>query len=480
MIYKELTRTLKFLIEARHRLVHRSFLIDALTIVHDQIHVTPQEVAINKDETVDTSSWGPERWTRDGQTPRKYKLYDIINLGYSRGVGRGVYYVSAIDGLYPKTLTFLEYRKDFSAPLLNDLDGFTLQPGMIENYPVGSPSVVTSVGRFIANYGLLVRPFGDKYPYVNKVFDLDEICGNVATMILDDVVTTEQYKIFVNQMYWMGHFGELCVPTFTEKSFVTDPRVEKRKQELLAQYKGQLSDPDVMTKIEDELIAMDKEFVKGDVTERFLKPLGSRAFEIHRKKMFASVGGIEAFKKGTGDYDFIENSLAQGWDPKNLPVICNEIRKGSYNRGVETQNSGAQTKSLARILQDLRINSEDCQTTEGLSINFGEFHPKRFVGRTVILSNGTQEMITRENATKFLNQKVRLRSPMYCKDPAGYCKVCMGEIFRKLNAESLNFYSVTITSTLMNLAMKAMHGTKLEMVDIDPMKCFVAYPQEGV
>lgn len=472
MIYPNESPLIQFLIAAQRRLQERTFLIDLLTVTAEYVYVNPGTHPINS-ETLNVSN--TTLTTTDGQT-RAYELYDIIHLGYSRGVGTGSYYVSEVqeDGT-PLTLTLLRYSRSRSEPLITIRDGFTLTKNMIANYK-GDP-VVTSVGRYIANFNLLVIPFVDKYPYINTPFNLDQIGDTVASMILRDVVDITAYKRFIDQMYFIGHFGELCVPTFSEKSFTTDPNVPKRKKELLAQYKDQLGDPNIMTLIEDELIAMDKAYLKGDSSERFLKPLGSKAFDIHRKKMFLTIGGIDAFKKGTGDYDFIPRSLAEGWDPRNLPVICNEIRKGSHNRGVETQNSGAQTKSLARVLQDLQITAEDCGAVRGLTVNFGKVDIKDFFGRNIMTSNGLV-LLTKENQLPYLNKVVMIRSPMYCKTHDGLCKACMGRIFTQINANSLNFYAVTITSSLMNLAMKAMHGTKLEMVDINPMAHFVPYPTQ--
>ena len=73
---------------------------------------------------------------------------------------------------------------------------------------------------------------------------------------------------------------------------VTDPAIKKRKAELIKQYEGQLNDPVIIAKIEDELIAMDKAYMKGDNSLRFYEAqFDSKTFDIWRKKLYITVGG---------------------------------------------------------------------------------------------------------------------------------------------------------------------------------------------
>ena len=116
------------------------------------------------------------------------------------------------------------------------------------------------------------------------------------------------------------------------KSLGTDPNIAKLKHTLFEKYKGRLTDPLVIAEIENTLIAADKKHLDGDSSMRFYGALGGKAFDVARKKMYLTVGGIETFSKSSGKYTFLPNSLSEGWEKEYIPTIANEIRKGSYSR----------------------------------------------------------------------------------------------------------------------------------------------------
>jgi hypothetical protein len=240
--------------------------------------------------------------------------------------------------------------------------------------------------------------------------------------------------------------------------------------ELLEQYKDQLTDPIIIAKIESELIAMDKAYLAGDPSMRFYTALGGKSFGVHRKKMFLMVGGIESFSKGTGTYSFLPNSLAQGWDPNTMPIICNELRKGSHDRGHETQLGGAQTKSILKIFQDTYISEEDCGTKLGINIDTGVISLSEFYGH-YLAEDGHQ--ITKADTERLKGKIITVRSPQTCQTKDGYCKTCCGERFRRLHIKMLSVLGIDVSSTFTTMALKNMHGTQLSLIQITDLDQFI-------
>ena len=370
---------------------------------------------------------------------------------------------------FPSSLVF-RYLDNGEGRPFGEIDVLTISKGDIEN--MKDSRVATTVGRYLLNYMLLVNPFGDFIPYFNDKWDSSAIEKTIASAIMEDKLTIAQLKIYENNLFFIGHFSELCVPTYSKKSLGTDPNIKKLKQDLFEKYKGKLSDPLIISEIENALIAADKKHLEGDSSMRFYGALGSKAFNVARKKMYLTVGGIETFSKESGKYTFLPNSLSEGWEKNYIPTIANEIRKGSYSRGFETQLGGVQTKLITRLFQDLSVYMPDCGTVKGLAVDFTRFSPKDYIGRWV-WEKGTWILVTEDNIKTLLKGERIIRSPMYCQAPKGLCYKCVGEVFRKLNVKQLAAIEIDISSTFLTLAMKNMHGTKLELFEIKDLDPFI-------
>ena len=67
----------------------------------------------------------------------------------------------------------------------------------------------------------------------------------------------------------MEGFTQLCVPAATKKSIITNPLIKERINQLKEEYKDSLNDPVTIAKIDAEVEKMDREWIKGDPSERF-------------------------------------------------------------------------------------------------------------------------------------------------------------------------------------------------------------------
>ena len=347
----------------------------------------------------------------------------------------------------------------------------TIEKGSIENY--SGPKVETTIGRYLINYIVLVQSFGDKIPYVNEEYNIGKVEKEIANKMISQEITMAEYKKYIDNGLFLGHFAELCVPTISRKSITTDPKIKVRRKELLEKYKDQLHDPLIVEKIENELIALDAEYLKGDSSEGFLDGVGAKSRNIHRKKLFLSLGSIEEFTDGSSHGKFVEKSLSEGWDIKDFATIANDIRKGSYSRGTETAKGGALTKSVLRVFQDSTITEDNCNAKKGISIKLTKDEINKYIGRFLINTTGkTFTYLTEENKSEYLNKDVTLRSPLFCKTTNGLCYTCMGKQFGDLYIKNLSALAVDVSSTFMSLSMSAMHGSSLKSKKIEFEKYF--------
>lgn len=394
----------------------------------------------------------------------QYKGYDLFT---------DKHYVFGVDYTKDNDIRYIVLSK-YGEPAFSIYDEIVLHSGDIENYITeDDTTITTTLGRYIANYFMLASPFRNVIPYKNEEMSIGKIEAIIADKILNGVLTTEQGGQYLNNTFFIGSFGEMAIPGLSKKALMTSPEVKQRKKELLEKYKDKLDDPIILAQIEDELIKLDKEWLKGDSSMGFYGDTGKK-FNVHRKKQYVIGGLIEDFTKEKGKYDFITNSLSDGWDINSFATICNEIRKGSYNRGIDTARGGALSKNLLRVVQNLEITGDDCGTNEYLTINLTEDLVPKFYNRWVLdPSNNKEELLTKDNQFKYLNKSVKIRSLMYCHQKDGFCHKCAGEMFKTVGQDVIGVLALELTSTFLMLSMKAMHGQKLTRAEITELSKFV-------
>lgn len=71
-----------------------------------------------------------------------------------------------------------------------------------------------------------------------------------------------------------------------------------------------------------------------------------------------------------------------------------------------------------------------------------------------------------ENRNKFLNKKVIIRSPMFCKGDK-LCSVCAGRRFYIMGIKNVGLTTGRITNTMLNASMKNFHNAKLKFDNVD-------------
>lgn len=444
---------LNYFIKSRKRFVERSFVIRLFAIVSNvRSFVTESSSTTNDVYIYDTTQSVP---LVELDLVRVTIMKDEF-WGYVTGITK-------LDDGYGYNIFLLERFKD--QPLFSFSQSIQIGPGDIENYK-SKETITTSYGRYFLNYILLVNAFGIKINYMNKTFSISKIQNELSALLIDGTITIPEFKVYSRAVFVYGHLSEIAVPTMSLKSLTTSDEVKKLRAELLIKYKDQLDDPIIAKLIQDTLNKKDREYLKDDPAELFHNALGDKAWNVQRSKMVVNVGGIPAFSDEVGKLSYIPDSLANGWDKRNLDVIANEIYKASYSRGVETQLGGNQTNIIIRVFQASKIDAEDCGSTSGIPFDLTLTNIQEFDG---MYEAGTNIIISKENYSKYVNKRISIRSPQTCKLSPGarYCVKCFGELYRKRNVQSLELDAIDCTATFTQLSLKNMHGTEIKTSQLD-------------
>lgn len=383
------------------------------------------------------------------------------------------------DDRTPAQIGLVKLSDDSTIAPYRIYDTFVLQKGMITNFTETKP-VVTTMGLFVLNAVILAHIFGDKIPYINSpegtsAFEPGKIDSYVAELIRDKKAGRSEYSRYMDDGYFLGHLTQICVPGLSKKALTTDPRVKIRAQELYQQHATELHDPVVVTKIEDELIGMDKDWIRGDSAERYYAVSPKKSYREYRKKMFLTMGLAPSFVKGDTSYETIQGSLADGWKAKDLNIIANEIRRGSYDRGIGTAKGGEQTKFILRLFNATRIIEDDCGSNEGNEVMLTQDNYKDYLGRYIVLAPKKYIELTATNISQYVGKRVVMRSPQFCETTKGLCFTCCGEYFRTLDTQAIGMLAVQIGSKFTSINMDSMHFsgvTSTTITDLTPYLIF--------
>ena len=409
----------------------------------------------------------------DGMATPQIDCY--IYQGKFLNIDNVLHVITALDGIQTSTGKDLIPVKSLGVPADQHLafrnSPVMLPPNVVANY-TGEEPLATTMGRVLLNYTILVSPFGDYIPYVNSRWKIGAI---EAEYIFDGLrlnkITVEQVKRYSMNLHFIGHFTELSVPTFTEQTLVVNPAVIARRDELLKQYAKEIAAGDevVMNKIETELVNMDKDSIKGDMSTLFYDYTGNKSYNIHRKTMYI-MGGMRPDFGGDG-YTFIDNSLEDGWQIKNIPALYNSIRDATYSRAKETAKGGEVTNFLIRVFQNTRITEEDCKATRYLPITLTKDIAEKFIYRNIIVDDVVVSL-TEDNLSEYIGKTVMMRSPQYCQTGDGYCYVCMGQLFKTINTELLTMTAINVGRTFTIESLKKAHGKSSTSIKITSLNQF--------
>lgn len=356
-------------------------------------------------------------------------------------------------------------------PLFSPLEKVILNKGDLVNV---YDRVVTCYGNALVNQMMLVYAFGGKIPFITgeiKVGAVEKIIqdrwDDSAPQSADDAdpktapIRTTEYKRFNEAVGQLPGFSQLCVPSATRKTMTADPKMIKRRDELLKEHRDQLHDPVVLAGIMAELTKMDRDWMKGDPGERFY--IKGKSYDVVRMKVFIMQGISTGFGMAG---ELVPSSLDEGWDISKLPAQINQLRDGSYGRGAQTALGGVEVKFNNRIFQNATIAEVDCGSKRGITVRMTADKVPHYVGNYRVVK-GESKSLTEDDLKKLVGETIDVRSPIYCLTAgSNFCAHCMGDGIAS-TPQALAAYAASIGSQLMDVFMKLMHGKSLTTAELD-------------
>jgi len=292
--------------------------------------------------------------------------------------------------------------------------------------PVEYEGIQTTRGRVLFN-----KCLPDNFPFVNKTVD-----KKLLKIILDEITRTNTSEVVLRILDNIKNLG-FKYTTLSGASM----SLEGLDVESLQRVQQKVFDPNL--KWFEQFEALQSPEVLQSVREAFkywkFIESGSRGSWDQALQIVLARGFVSNF---TGDIikTPIENSLVTGLTPKEFFNSCYGSRKGLLDTALNTGVSGYLTRKLVYATVNLEIDQEcdDCGTEDTFAISIPEKgHDIKgidlaysLIGRYHLIGSnpdGTPnyELITYDNYSSFVGHVVRVRSPIFCKNPR-VCKKCYG------------------------------------------------------
>lgn len=363
--------------------------------------------------------------------------------------------------------SYFAILKGKEAPRFNTFDTLTLPKGKLYN----DEAIETTIGRYIINAFIFPKELLQKHGYQNQVLDADGLSGveaKIGNLVLNDDMAPKEFAKYLDRGEWISlGTAYFLLPTMNYDISVPIPEVIKLRDQLFDKYKKEIrmGDPNIAKVIEGELLSLAKEHLKksGNQSYDFFQS-GEFNFGNNYKKSTIFAGAME--HPATKKLRVLKSNYSDGIQKDEFADLSNLTVIGGYARGVQTAESGYETKKLNNAVQTVMQGEvNDCGST-----NYQELviHPKMksmFLYRWVLGPSGKEVMLDADNIDKYINKPVKLRSIMYCKLDQP-CSKCTGELFNKMGITNIGLVSSTYTGSLLNMSMKKFHDTSVKFTKL--------------
>lgn len=358
-----------------------------------------------------------------------------------------------------------EYQ--YNEPLMSFKTKISLNPNDLPNV---KQAIDTTYGNVFYNAYVLCYAFGDKIPFTTGRIEGKTIEKQIVPRLRAydpnvDPTTRDKQFIYVDELLKhndavsaLEGLSMIAVPSVSVNTMRPTKGVLELRDKLLKEHKDELDNPTVIADIMKQLTDYEREQLKDDADVRGFY-INAKSYDVIRSKRFIMYG----LEGGMGDAEpqLITKSLNEGWDVNNLPAMADGIRGGSYARGKGTAEGGEWVKHFYRVYQNIRIEQEDCGTSQGLPWVVTEHNHQRFVGNYQVV-NGTSVLIKPEDTLGLVGKTIMVRSPMLCKAKAPhFCRKCCGEVIYA-NKDALHSVTARVGSIFMLVRMKQMHGKAIK------------------
>lgn len=332
---------------------------------------------------------------------------------------------------------------------------------------------ITTVGRWIFNKAFIERDFFDLIGYFNEPINKKSF-GKLNTImsyaLLEDRITLKQLMLYVEKTQKFQPYCNILAPSVTVGCMQIPKKIRAKKKELFKKYEKELAnnDPVVSQKVENELLAECKKYMKDDEFMDLVNSGARLSWGNNFKNMYVFRGAVKESDPTKSGFSIIKSNFVEGISPEDYTDFANSLTGGPYSRAKKTEVGGAWEKMFVRAFQHLRVLPEgtDCGTKRYLELTLTKSNIEDWI-YSYIIENGKLVELTSQNLDKYVGKKVKLRYSGLCESKEGICSKCAGHLFNRIGLNEVGIASYQICSVIKNISMKAFHDGTVKVTDIE-------------
>ena len=336
----------------------------------------------------------------------------------------------------------------------------------------------TTVGIWIFNKVFVERQLFDMFGYINRPINkgmVGDITDKNTEWILEDKCEMQVLKDFIMKAYKFMPYVVILSDNYTMKMLTVSKRINVRKAELIKKYRKELDekDPEVAIKIQNELLDLAKDILKGDPSMDMYDSGARGKFNNTFKNLFI-MKGITRNPDPTKGYNIIMSNYIDGVSKEEYADLANSLAEGPYFRSNRTEVGGYWEKLMLPAYQHVQILPEgtDCGTKRTIKIHLTKDNVKEYMYSYIKEGNKLIEL-TSDLVPKYLGKDVEFRFSSMCEEKDGKkCHKCAGNLFNRLGIKNVGAAMQQVASKLKLVAMKSFHDSQVVMTKLDADKAF--------
>lgn len=354
---------------------------------------------------------------------------------------------------------------DAKRPLIIENEKLIVTKDIFPN--IENETLETTYGRALLNYIVVVEHFNDKIKYFNREITPKDVEKEITKGLKDKTITINEFLSYADKFSYIEGLERIINIASTPKNITEPDGLDEYKKSLSKEYNvkygdGWRNEKVIVAKYIDDLKAFYREYLKDDPSYGMIT--SGKIINNANPKMFLAFGAEVGFDKTGREFVFVEKPLSEGYptDAETLAVMYNTSRAGSFDRGQETQKSGATAKYILRATSASNITDGDCKTKKGLNVYITKNNINILSERYIIV-NGKSIYV--DDPKKYIGKKVIVRSPKYCIRKGSKCGHCSGAM--RNYKEGINLLMAEIAGIMLNASMKSMHNSQIELVELN-------------
>ena len=374
-----------------------------------------------------------------------------------------------------KTSVFMECFGEFNGKKkFNTYDVMKVPP---KTYHNNKNEFVTTVGAWFFNKGCIDYPgIFDEIGYINKPVNkgvYGDINDKLSLAILEDRVTTEQFKQWIICCQKFMNYSTVICTTSSEDMLLISKKIEPKKKELLKKYEKEIANGDAfaMQKIENELLDYCQNELKDDPAFDNIRAGAGADLGNNFKNMYV-VKGAQKDPDPTKQYNIITSCYSEGISKEDYVAMANSLAAGPYSRARKTATWGYEEKKFLLAFQHVKLGPKgsDCGTKRTITVTLNKNCIKRLMYYYIVEGNKLVHLYS-TNMDKYKGKTVKMRFSSLCENEH-ICNKCAGDLYYILDTPNIGTATPQLASAVKNVMMKSFHDSTEKFMVMDAMEAF--------